>query len=692
MSSSGEHSFEFLRGRLRWLDAAAARRREGWVCTRVCTRPKEKPRLLNWDTAKVRKAPALQAVRRDPAPRRPELWVEVLLGHAKLDATALIAQRSGSAPHRHGRRSPRRCAESVGSSAIFQIIIDKETKNELDTSIGFPLAYLEPIPNGARHGTLSTASVLLASALIALSNQGTARANEERLGEVNFPISCSATAQTQFNRAVAMLHSFFFPGTIKAFTAIADKEPSCAMAYWGIAISQRPNPLVGPFPGDVLKRGWEAIEKARAASQKTERERAWIDALAAFYQDYATVPQPTRTANYEAALARLSARYSDDAEAAIFYALALNEAADPADKTYAKQLKAADILEKLEPKYPNHPGIPHYIIHSYDYPELAVRGAIAAARCAQLAPSAPHALHMPSHIFSTLGMWQEVIGSDRASDEVTLAYTARVNPPAAADPTANPARYHSLDFLTNAYLQLGQDQEAKRIVDARNSVREYPANFRYSGHTAFAAIPVRYAFERAAWAEAAALAIPKTPFEQAEAITWFGRAIGAARSGDPTKAKEAVEQLGTLKGSLAKANDAYWSDQVAIQEQAAAAWIALAEGRQVEAIAEMRQAADREDRSGKHVAMENRLSPMRELLGELLLEANEPAQALREFEMSLRNNPNRYRSFAGAAKAAELAGDRAQAKSYYQKLVSLAVSADTVRPNLIAAKQYLANN
>ena len=353
------------------------------------------------------------------------------------------------------------------------------------------------------------ARVLFASALIALLDQAAARANEERLGEVNFPISCSPAAQQQFNRAVAMQHSFFFPETVKAFTAIAEKEPSCAMAYWGIAISQRPNPLVGPFPGDVLKRGWEAIEKARAASQKTEREIAWIEALAAYYQDYATVPQQTRTANYEAAMARLSARYPDDAEAAIFYALALNEAADPADKTYAKQLKAADILEKLEPKYPNHPGIPHYIIHSYDYPELAMRGVLAAARCAQLAPSAPHALHMPSHIFSTLGMWQEVISSDRAADDETIAYTARVNPQAAADPAKDPGRYHFLDFLTNAYLQLGQDQQAKRIVDARNSVAEYPAGFRYSGHTAFAAIPVRYAFERAAWAEAAALAIPK---------------------------------------------------------------------------------------------------------------------------------------------------------------------------------------
>jgi hypothetical protein len=417
------------------------------------------------------------------------------------------------------------------------------------------------------------ARLVVISALIAPLAQTVVRANEERLGEVSFPISCSPAAQTKFNRAVAMQHSFFFPETVKAFTAIAEKEPSCAMAHWGVAISQRPNPLVGPFPGDVLKRGWDAIEQARAASQKTERESAWIEALAAFYQDYATVPQRTRTANYEAAMERLSARYPGDAEAAIVYALALNEAADPADKTYTKQLKAADILEKLQPKYPNHPGIPHYIIHSYDYPELAMRGAIAAARCAQLAPSAPHALHMPSHIFSTLGMWQEVIGSDRAADDETIAYTARVNPQAAPDPAKDPGRYHFLDFLTNAYLQLGQDQLAKRIVDARNSVAEFPAGFRYSGHTAFAAIPVRYAFERAAWAEAAALAIPKTPFAQAEAITWFGRAIGAARSGNLPKAKEAVVQLGALKDRLAKANDAYWTGQVAMQEQAAGAWL-----------------------------------------------------------------------------------------------------------------------
>ena len=541
-------------------------------------------------------------------------------------------------------------------------------------------------------GACRIARLLVASALGALLTHGGARANEERLGEVNLPISCSPAAQQQFNRAVAMQHSFFFPETVKAFTVIAENEPSCAMAYWGIAISQRPNPLVGPFPGDVLKRGWEAIEKARAASQKTERETAWIEALAAYYERYATVPQQKRTANYEAAMAQLSARYPDDAEAAIFYALALNEAADPADKSYAKQLKAADILEKLEPRYPNHPGIPHYIIHSYDYPELAMRGVLAAARCAQLAPSAPHALHMPSHVFSTLGMWQEVIGSDRAADDETIAYTARVNPQAAADPAKNAGRYHFLDFLTNAYLQLGQDRQAKTIVDARNSFAEYPAGFRYSGHTAFAAIPVRYAFERAAWVEAAALPIPKTPFAQAEAIAWFGRAIGAARSGDMTRAREAIDQLRVLKDRLAKTNDDYWTGQVAIQEQAAEGWLALGEGRKRDAIAAMRQAADLEDRSGKHVAMENRLSPIRELLGELLLEANEPAQALKEFETSLRNNPNRYRSFAGAAKSAERTGDRTQARSYYEKLIALAALADDGRPSLIAAKQYLAAN
>jgi tetratricopeptide (TPR) repeat protein len=296
---------------------------------------------------------------------------------------------------------------------------------------------------------------------------------------------------------------------------------------------------------------------------------------------------------------------------------------------------------------------------------------------------------MPSHIFSTLGMWSDVINSDRAADYTAIAYTARVNPQAGADPAKNPARYHSLDFLANAYLQLGQDQQAKRIVDERNRFPEFPANFRYSGHTAFAAIPVRYALERSAWPEAAALPVPKTPFAQAEAITWFGRGVGAARSGDLKTGSEAVGQLRALKEKLTQANDAYWTGQVAIQEEAARAWLAFAEGRKEHAVAAMRRAADIEDHSGKHVAMENRLSPIREMLGELLLEANEPVEAVKEFEASLRSNPNRYRSFAGAAKAAQRAGDRTQARNYYEKLVSLAGAADPARPELVTAREYL---
>ena len=530
------------------------------------------------------------------------------------------------------------------------------------------------------------------AALLIVLLQPAARAEEERLGEVSFPISCSPAAQQQFNRGVALLHTFFYPETAKAFTAIAEQEPACAMAYWGVAISQRPNPLAGPFADDVLKRGAEAIARARAAAARTERERAWIEALAAFYQDYETVPQATRTANYEAAMGKLAARYPDDAEAAIFHALALNEAADPTDKSYAKQLKAAAILEAVEPRNPNHPGIPHYIIHSYDYPELAARGAVAAARCAQLAPSAPHALHMPSHIFATLGMWQDVIAADRAADASSLAYTRRFYPEAAANPGRLSGRYHSLDFLTHAHLQLAQDGEAKRILEIHGEMGEYPVRSRYTGHTAFAAIPVRYAFERAAWAEAAALTVMRTPFAQAEAISWFGRALGAARSGDVAAAEAARAELTRLKAQLAAIHDTYWGSQVEIQEKSAGSWIALRQGRKGDAIALARAAAEIEERSGKNVAMENLLSPMRELFAELLLEAGEPAAALREFETSLRSFPNRYRSFAGAAQAAERLGERALARSYHEKLLVLTGSADSERPAILAARRFVAAN
>jgi len=519
-------------------------------------------------------------------------------------------------------------------------------------------------------------------------NEHADHAAGENLGTVHFPISCSPEAQRQFDRAVAMLHSFYYPETIKAFAAIAAAEPSCAMAYWGVAISQRPNPLVAPFPPEVLQQGLAAIEKARAAHATTRRERDWIDALAVFFQDYDTVDQKTRTTKYEAAMARLHESYPRDTEASVFYALALNEAVDLMDKSYSRQLKAAAILEGLQRQLPDHPGIPHYLIHSYDYAPIATKGLPAARRYAGLAPSSPHALHMPSHIFSTLGMWQDAIRSDLASVDAFDAMSAHAD--ASVNGIPNPLAFHSLDFLTNAYLQLGQDQRAKAIVDARNSMSGYPAGIRYSGHTAFAAIPVRYAIERGAWAEAAALQPALTPYPQAEAITWFGRALGAARSSDLAGAQLDLGEIARLRGQLASAHDSYWIEQLDIQMKAAGAWIELGEKKLDEAIESMREAADREDRTEKHVAMENRLSPMRELLGELLLEAKRPAEAAHEFEFSLRTAPNRFRSLAGAGQAADMSGDRARARLYYQRLVALARDADSERPALTRAREFLA--
>src|SRR5262245_13628933 len=508
-------------------------------------------------------------------------------------------------------------------------------------------------------------------------------------GNIHFSVSCGPAAQQQFDRAVAMLHSFFYPETEKAFRSIAQQEPSCAMAYWGIAISQRPNPLTAPFAPALLKQGWEAIQQARTAPPPTEREPGWIEALAVFLQDYEKVDQRTRSLRYEVAMDRLHDRYPTDTEAAAFHALALLEAVDLTDKKYSKQLKAAEILERLQKTDPGHPGVVHYLIHSYDYAPIASKGLPAARRYAALAPSAPHALHMPSHIFSTLGMWQDAIQSNLAADAANRAYAASTNTEAAAKPATIVARYHNMDFLTNAYLQLGQDQSAKAVVDERNSIGELPASAGMTSQTGFAAIAVRYVFERGAWKEAAMLPPLNTPFKQADAIISFARALGAARSGDVASSKVNLSQISRLQKELVAAGDPYWAEQVGIQETAASAWIALAENDSSQAIALMRNAADLEDRSEKHIAMENRLSPMRELFGELLLTANKPAEALLEFELSLRVVPNRFRSLAGAGQAAAQSGKKKLAESYFKQLVSMAANADSERPALNTARSFL---
>lgn len=512
-----------------------------------------------------------------------------------------------------------------------------------------------------------------------------------RYGQVDFPVACSPKAQQDFEHAAAMLHSFHFPATGKAFTAITEAEPDCAMAWWGIAISQRLNPLLPPFGPEALRRGWQAIERARAAPPRTERERDWIEAMAAFFQDSEHVDQHTRTLAYEAAMQRLAAKYPDDDEAQIFYALSINEAVDLSDKTYARQLKAGEILESVQARLPDHPGVTHYIIHTYDYGPLAERGLAAARRYASIAPASGHALHMPSHIFSTLGLWKEAIPADLAAIASYTEYFGALDPKSTGKPTLIPRVYHSVDFLTNAYMQLAQDRKAAELLAPYRTVTEPPPLI-YPFHTGFAAAFVRYAFERSAWAEAAALPVPKTPYPQAEAISWFGRAIGAARSGDPAGSKLDLQHIQALGGRLAEAGNTYWAEQAKIQETAAAAWIAQAEGRQDEAVRLMRAAADLEDRTEKSIAMENRLSPMHEMLGEMLLATGDSVAALREFEVSLRVAPNRYRSIAGAAKAAAGVGNHDAMTVWNTRLLQLTSNADTQRPEMLAARIFLAGD
>jgi hypothetical protein len=534
----------------------------------------------------------------------------------------------------------------------------------------------------ARNGV---AGGLLALPLAILFAQPAARAQDEKFGKVDFPISCSVAAQGQFNRAVAMLHSFFFPETVKAFAALAAQEPSCAMAYWGLAISQRPNPLVAPFPAEMMRNGWQAIEAARAAGAKTQRERDWIEAMAVFFKDYDTVDLRSRTLAYEATMAQLSERYPDDGEAAIFYALALNEAVDLSDKTYAKQFKAAAILQAMEAKLPNHPGIPHYLIHSYDFAPICRQGLPAAQRYAELAPAAPHALHMPSHTFSMLGMWEESIAANLKTLEASRDYAAKNN----LDGTYAAAP-HSYDFMQYAYLQLGQDNKARAVMEEAGSIRKL---FRpiLGSETGLAAVPARYMLERQDWRGAADLQVPAAvSAPPAKAIIHFARALGAARSGDFAAAQADISKLAELKAALAHTNQLYWAGQVDVQVLAAQAWLAHGRGERVEAVALMRAAADREDASEKHVAMENRLYPMRELLADLLVEQGESGAALREYEASMKNAPERLRGYYAAARAAAASGDKEKAATYFRSLARLTQNADGDRTEIREAKVFAA--
>jgi hypothetical protein len=505
-------------------------------------------------------------------------------------------------------------------------------------------------------------------------------AASEKLGKVQFDTSCSADVQEDFNRAVALLHSFEFAPAIAGFEGVLADDPSCAIAHWGIALSYWGNPFGGVRSATALQQGSAAIDRGRAVEPATARERAYIEAAATLFENHAAVPQRDRVLAYAGAMERVSRQYPDDDEAQIFHALAVNQTALPTDKTYAPQLKAAGILEPLVAKHPDHPGLTHYIIHAYDHPPLASRALTAARRYAKIAPSAPHALHMPSHTFTRVGSWDESAATNRRSEQTAIEQGATTE------------ALHAMDYQAYAYLQMAQYGNAKAVLDR---LPEVVAKFNpdaiggaappVAGFFAMTAIPARYALERGAWEEAAQTTVPDkgTPFTIA--MAHFTRAIGAARAGRPGAAAADLERLAALREQLKAEQNTYWAEQVDIQHRVATAWVAFADGRREEGIEMLRAAANTEDASDKSAVTPGPLAPARELLGSMLLEAGKI-----EFEKSMAKEPRRFRGAYGAAQAAEAAGERARARGYFQSVLEIAVDADTPLPELDHAQEYVA--
>jgi tetratricopeptide (TPR) repeat protein len=538
---------------------------------------------------------------------------------------------------------------------------------------------------------LSVVVLTLVSASVA--HPQTPRPGGERLGKVHFATSCASSVGEEFDHAMALLHSFEFADAITGFKKVLQGDPSCGIAQWGIALSTWGNPFAGLRSQKTLQDGRAAAETAQTIGAKSDREREYIAAVVLLYKDADTLDHRARTLAYEKAMERISTKYPQDLEAAAFYALSIDQTALPTDKTYANQLKAAAILETLYKIEPDHPGVTHYLIHSYDVPALAPRALPYARKYANLAPDAPHALHMPAHTFTRVGSWQESIDTNIRSHDVAMK---RHDVGEAL---------HAWDYQIYAYLQTAQDKAAKQILDGLTEIIARPpaaAGGRadmpampgmvggVAGGWAAAAIPARWAVERGAWSEAALLPVHPSAQPFVEAITRFTRALGAARSGKPDLAKAEIDQLSALHDKEIQARDAYWTTQLDIQRQAAEGWMLWAQGRKDEAVRTLTAAAALEDTTDKSAITPGPLAPAHELLGEMLLEANQPANALKEFEANLKKEPNRFRSVYGAGRAAELAGNRTAARSYYTQLVKICERGDRqARPDLERARQYI---
>jgi tetratricopeptide (TPR) repeat protein len=516
--------------------------------------------------------------------------------------------------------------------------------------------------------------------------------HSEQIGRVNFPVSCNPRARALFNRGVAWLHSFEYEQAERVFTEAAAADPRCGMAHWGVAMSNY-HPIWAPPTADELRRGREAVERAKSAGARTQRERDYIAAVELFFKDSDRLDHRARASAYWEAMERLHRRHPSDSEAAVFYALALIAKGMAAgDKTYANEREAARILNRVLKREPQHPGVAHYLIHSYDYPALARLALPAARSYARIAPASAHARHMPSHIFTRLGMWQEAISSNLGAEAAAEEYALKNHMPGAWD-----EKLHAMDYLAYAYLQGAQDKRARGVLDGLSKIRRVdPPNLKVA--YAFTAIPARYALERRRWDEAAKLplrpgAMESFPWEQfpwAEAHTRFARAVGAARSGDAAAARREVEELAAIGRALGEAKVGYdWAKQVEIARRVAAGWLAQAEGKDEEALRLMRAAAELDDATDKHPVTPGSILPAREQLGELLLDLRRPAEALREFETSLRDTPGRFNGLYGAARAARLASDRRKARGYYGQLVALCRRGDGDRPELEEARAFL---
>jgi tetratricopeptide (TPR) repeat protein len=495
----------------------------------------------------------------------------------------------------------------------------------------------------------------------------------EKLGTVRFATSCKPAAQKQFDRGVALLHSFQFRRAIDGFNTALKADSSCAIAYWGIALSHWSNPFApGQKLTSQLEDGRHAIKRGQSLGARTEREQAYISAVSKLYADFEKTPELTRLLAYRDAMAEVAFHYPQDHEASIFYALALAASEQPSDKTYASRLKAGAILETLFAQEPQHPGLAHYIIHTYDVPPLAARALPAAQRYSAIAPDAPHALHMPSHTFTRIGYWQDSIDSNLA------AATAARREGQTAE------QLHALDYQVYAYLQTAQDDAARRLVE---SLPEIVSRFNpamvisgaappSAGYFALAAIPARYALERQDWRAAAMLELRETPFPYAEAMTHFARGLAAAHLGDITGARASHEALANIRERLAKSNEGYWAEQVEVQGRTVSAWTALAEGRTDTALSEMKSAAELEENTEKSAVSPGPLATSRELLGEMLLQMNQPAEALQQFEAALKREPKRFRALYGAARAAQLKPDPEASRRYFDELIIVCAHAD----------------